>query len=161
MAVLTILCDSREQKPWAFDGYPVETEEVTLTTGDYSLAEACYHDERLDTYRPTFAVERKSGSDFLHSITHRRDEFKAEIKRAVGWDEPLKVNIESPWQAFQNRYSEVLRYRDVYPNQIQGTVSEWEKWYNVEFHFFADRQTAEQDAFDTLMTWYRTEQYTR
>lgn len=159
MAVLTILADNREQKGWNFSGYPVEVENVTLETGDYSIPEACDYDDRLDTYIPHFAVERKSGSDFLQSITHGRERFKAEIKRAAEWDDALKVNISEPWQTFQNRYSDLLKYRKVYPNQIAGTVREWEKYYNVEFHFFPSREAAEQDTFDTLMTYFRGYQY--
>lgn len=159
MAVFTILSDSREQKPFTFEGYPVETETVTLETGDYTLEDACDYDDRLDTYRPRFAVERKSPSDFLHSITHRREQFKAEIKRAADWDDPLRVVVEAPWQVFMNRYSDVLKYRKVYPNQIEGTVKTWERYYNVEFEFADSRTMAEQKAFDFLMTWYRAHQY--
>ncbi|AGC34341.1 ERCC4 endonuclease [Halorubrum virus HRTV-11] len=159
MPVLTILADNREQKGWSFEDYPVEVENVTLETGDYTIPEACDYDERLDTYIPEFAVERKSGQDFLQSITHGRERFKAEIKRAESWDDPLKVNVAEPWTTFQNRYSELLKFRKVYPNQIAGTVREWEKWYNVGFHFYPNRAAAEQDTFDTLMTWYRAHQY--
>ena len=41
MAVFTILVDRREQKPWLFENYPVDTKEVTLETGDYTIAELC------------------------------------------------------------------------------------------------------------------------
>ena len=159
MAVFTILADNREKKGWPFTSYPVEVRNVTLETGDYTIPEVCEYDERLDTYIPKFAVERKSGADFLQSITHHRDRFKAEIKRAEDWDSALKVNVEEPWTTFQNRYSDLLKFRKVYPNQIEGTVREWEKWYNVEFNFYWDRAEAEQDTFDTLMTLYRAYQY--
>lgn len=156
MAVFTVLCDNREQKPYHFDGYPVDTENVTLKTGDYTLAQFCEYDAEHDTYHPTKAVERKAPSDFLGSITGDRDRFKDEIKRASDWDEPMKVVVEAPWSQFQNRYSDVLQYRKVYPNQIEGTVREWEKWYNVEFDFHPSRLMAEQATFDCLMTAYRT-----
>jgi hypothetical protein len=69
------------------------------------------------------------------------------------------VYVEAPWDDFQNRYSEVLKYRKVYPNQIKGTVREWEKYYNVTFDFYQSRLKAEQSAFDYLMTAYRAAQY--
>jgi len=159
MAVFTILVDNREQKPWLFEGYPVETRNVTLKTGDYTLEQFCEYDDANDTYIPNLAVERKAPSDFLGSITGGRERFKGEIKRAEDWDDELKVYVEAPWDDFQNRYSEVLKYRKVYPNQIKGTVREWEKYYNVTFDFYQSRLKAEQSAFDYLMTAHRAAQY--
>jgi hypothetical protein len=60
MAVFTILVDNREQKPWLFEGYPVETRNVTLKTGDYTLEQFCEYDDANDTYIPNLAVERKA-----------------------------------------------------------------------------------------------------
>lgn len=157
---LTILADNREQKGWNFTNYPVELHNTTLATGDYAIPQLCDYDNRLDTYEPHFAVERKSGSDFLQSITHSRTRFQDEIKRATGWDEPLMVHVEEPWQNFQNRYSDVLRYRKIYPSQIEGTVNSWQEHYNVDFKFFSSRREAEQATFDALMTAYRAQQYT-
>lgn len=151
MAFFTVLSDNRERKPWPFTDYNVDVERVTLHTGDYTLAQFCEYDPENDTYHPTCAVERKAPSDFLGSITNDRERFKKEIKRARSWDDELKVYVEAPWAAFQNRYSDVLKYRKVYPNQIEGTVSEWEKWYNVTFEFYDSRAAAEQAAFDYLM----------
>ena len=158
MSVFTILEDSREQKGWPFAEYPVEVQTVTLRTGDYTIPEVCGYDDENDTYLPRLAVERKSGGDFLHSITHSRDRFKDEIRRADEWAEPLHVNVEEPWESFQNRYSDILKYRKVYPNQIAGTVSSWSEHYNVTFRFYPNRAAAERDTFDRLMTWYRTHQ---
>ncbi|WP_372611693.1 ERCC4 domain-containing protein [Halomonas sp.] len=157
MSVFAILVDNREQKPWTFDGYPVETRSVTLETADYTLERFCDYDEENDTYIPELGVERKAPSDFLNSITHGRERFKSEIIRAEYWDDELQVIIEAPWSKFQNRYSDVLKYRKVYPNQISGTVEEWEKWYNVVFQFADSRLIAERDCLRYLMTAYRND----
>lgn len=154
MTLLDVLVDSREQKPWTFQGYPVTTREVTLRTGDYTLAELCDYDPEVDTYHPQYAVERKSGKDFLGSMTHRREAFKAEIKRAADWPEAMEVLVETPWETFADE-RDFMRYRDVHPNQIKGSKDSWEKWYNVEFTFCRDRAAAEQEAFDTLLGWAR------
>lgn len=154
MALTTILVDSREQKPWTFTGYPVTTREVTLRTGDYTLEQFCDHDPDADTYYPQLAVERKSGPDLLQSMTHRREDFKAEIKRAAEWPDELQVIVEEPWDTYAEQTG-FMQYRDVHPNQIEGTIDAWEKHYNVEFSFTADRATAERDAFDQLITWLR------
>lgn len=157
MPIVTILGDTREQKGYTFDRYPVEFETATLSTGDYTIAEFCDHDESLDTYHPRFAIERKAPNDLLSSITgDARERFKAEIKRASEWPEPLKVVVEAPWSMFENNHG-VMQYRGLTPAQVTGTVREWSEYYNVEFHFFSDRHSAEQFAFDELITCYRTQ----
>ena len=79
----TILRDTRERRPWTFDGCAVETRDVTLSTGDYAVPAHCTRDTETDTYHPRFAVERKTGHDFLTSLT--RDRFEAELRRADDW----------------------------------------------------------------------------
>lgn len=154
MTLTTILCDTREQKGYDFEGYPVETDRVTLTTGDYTLAEFCEHDDDLDTYHPTLAVERKSAGDFLSSITADRKRFKNEIKRAEDWNEPLEVVVEEPWTTFTHNLN-LMQYRDISPENVEATIQTWAEHYNVNFHFFADRVTAERFTYDTLMAWLR------
>ena len=154
MPLCVILCDSREQKGYDFQRYPVATETATLTTGDYTLAEFCDYDADLDTYHPYFAVERKNANDFLSSISSNRERFKEEIKRASDWNEPLKVVVEAPWTVFTNNHGP-MEYRSLTPSQVEGTVREWSKYYNVSFHFASDRTAAEQYTFDELVTRYR------
>jgi len=82
MKLTTVLRDNRERRPWAFRHCPVDTTDVTLSTGDYTIAEYCSHDEKRNTYHPRFAIERKTGHDFLNAITWDRERFEAEIDRA-------------------------------------------------------------------------------
>ena len=86
----TVQRDTREQRPWGFDDLPVETRDVTLSTGDYTVPAYCTHDPEFDTYRPHFAVERKSGQDFLTAITWERDRFERELRRAAEWQFPSR-----------------------------------------------------------------------
>lgn len=155
MALTTVLVDNREQQPYEFDGYPVATEAVTLRTGDYTLEEFCNYDEDNDTYIPRLCIERKSGQDLLQSVTHDRDRFKDEIKRAKGWPAPMVVLIEEPWETFRDE-KDFMMYRDVHPNQIEGTIDSWSNYYNVEFDFLSDRNECEREAFDRLVTWLRS-----
>ena len=142
MSEFTILVDSREQKPFTFEGYSVETEEATLETGDYAV-KGKYGESG-------FAVERKAKSDFLNSITHERDRFEREIERADGWNAPLPVVVEAPWLEFtQGNY-----YRDINPNSIIGTVEKWPNYYNVDFFFSDSREEAESKTFDFLKWWF-------
>ncbi|MEF8842980.1 MAG: ERCC4 domain-containing protein [Haloarculaceae archaeon] len=146
----TILRDTREQRPWAFDGCGVETRDVTLSTGDYAVPSYCTHDAEPDTYHPAFAVERKSGQDFLDSLTHGRDRFEAELQRASGWSRPLAVVVETSWETLL-RGRGCMAWRDVHPNQVVGTVSAWSRHYNVVFRFTETRRRAELCAFLLLV----------
>lgn len=130
-----ILRDTRERRPWDFEDYPVEIRDVTLSTGDYALPAHCTHDPDTDTYHPQFAVERKSGHDFLTGLTWERDRFEREIQRAAQWTQPLSVVIETSYQTLLCDRG-CMVWRDVHPNQIAGTIVAWARRYNVAFPLF-------------------------
>jgi len=146
----TILRDTRERRAWTFDGCGVETRDVTLSTGDYAVPGACDHDPERDTYHPAFAVERKSGHDFLDALTWERDRFESELQRAAEWSQPLCVVVETSWETILRKQGELAR-RDVHPNQVVGTVSAWTRRYNVAFRFTETRRRAELCAFLLLV----------
>ncbi|RLM94991.1 ERCC4 domain-containing protein [Haloarcula sp. Atlit-7R] len=146
----TVLRDTREQQPWTFDECAVETRDVTLSTGDYAIPADCTHDPEADTYYPRFAVERKSGHDFLTSLTWERDRFTAELRRADEWSRPIAVVVETSWQTLL-RNRGCMAWRDIHPNQIVGTLSTWVRHYNVAFHFLESRQRAERCALLLLV----------
>lgn len=146
----TILRDTREQRPWEFEEFPVETRDATLSTGDYAVPIHCTHDPKTDTYHPQFAVERKSGHDFLTALTWERERFKRELKRAALWPRPLPVVVESSWQSLLRNRGCMAR-RDIHPSQVAGTVGAWGKHYNVAFHFTETRRQAEHCAFLLLV----------
>jgi ERCC4-type nuclease len=146
----TVLRDTREQRPWTFDGCGVETRDVTLSTGDYAVPADCTHDPESDTYHPQFAVERKSGHDFLTTLTWERDRFTSELRRAGEWPQPLVVVVETPWEALL-RNRGCMAWRNVHPNQIVGTLSAWTRHYNVTFRFVDTRRHAELCAFLLLV----------
>jgi hypothetical protein len=155
MIELTILRDTREQKPWEFKNQPTEIEDVTLETGDYTLAEFCEYDSDLDTYYPEYGIERKSGDDFVNSIGNNRDRFKEEIKRAGDWDSPLLVLIEDTKNPGRYSDNHFLNFTQMDRGQIFGTVESWERHYNVSFQFAGSRTKAQQIAHDTLLTQLR------
>ena len=146
----TILRDTRERRPWTFDGCAVETRDVTLSTGDYAVPAHCTRDPETGTYHPRFAVERKSGHDLLTSLTRDRERFEAELRRAAEWPRPLTVVVETSWEGLL-RNRGCMRWRDVHPNQVAGTVSAWASRYNVAFRFTETRRRAELCAFLLLV----------
>ena len=146
----TVLRDTREQRPWTFDGCGVDTRDVTLSTGDYAVPMDCTHDAKVDTYHPKFAVERKSGHDFLTALTWERERFTSELQRAAEWPQPLAVVVETSWQTLL-RNRGCMQQREVHPNQIVGTLSAWTRHYNVVFRFTESRRRAELCAYLLLV----------
>ncbi|PSQ11215.1 hypothetical protein BRC93_06215 [Halobacteriales archaeon QS_5_70_15] len=152
----TIRRDNRERRPWTFDGCAVETCDVTLSTGDYAVPSHCTRDPETDTYRPRFAIERKTGHDFLTSLTRDRERFESELRRADDWPRSLAVVVETSWEdLLRNRGC--MRWRDVHPNQVAGTVSAWAQHHNVSFRFTETRGRAELCAFLLLVRHSLTE----
>lgn len=133
----TIVRDSREKKPYSFDGYDVVTKK--LDTGDYTI----------EGYEDVFAVERKSLPDLLKSITWDRDRFKNEIVRA---DELLGfvVVIEADVQTVLNWNYD----RKVHPNSVIGTIENWSSYHNVDFEWCGDRRNGESKTVENLERWH-------
>ena len=67
---MVIVIDTREQRPWSFPPH-IDVETGTLHTGDYAIK----GDEA------NFAVERKSGDDFVATVSSGWPRFCREIKR--------------------------------------------------------------------------------
>jgi len=156
MTTLEVLRDNREQKGWGFENQDVTIRDETLSTGDYTLEVFCDHDITRDTYIPSFAIERKSGDDFVSSITSDRERFKSEIKRASDWDRPLCVIIEEPRKPSRYQDSHYLDFYNITEPQVLGIVETWEECYNVQFSFARSRELAQQQAYDTLSMWLRS-----
>jgi ERCC4-type nuclease len=128
--MIRYLIDSREQKPYCFAGSATETK--ALSTGDYSV-------EFLDqSYEDQIAIERKSLSDFIGSITQGRERFEKEMKRG----KTLKlffVVIEGSWDDI---YTENYRSR-IPANSVINTILGWQVKYNVKFILAENRDRAE------------------
>lgn len=152
MQIETIIRDNREQLPYKFEHVPVEVEDATLRTGDYSLPQLCDWDDENGTYLPYFAIERKTGEDFLRSISTDRERFKAEIKRAADWEENLLVVVEDSWTVFTHNLA-YMGKSNVTTNQVEGTVDSWTEHYNVNFFFAGSRNNGERHTFETLTNW--------
>lgn len=65
-AVMRLIIDSREQAPYDFATYDVDTEPGTLHTGDYSLA----------GFEDRVAIERKSLDDLIACLCVGRERFE-------------------------------------------------------------------------------------
>lgn len=86
---MVIIIDTREQRPWAFPP-DVAVEIGTLRTGDYALQ----GDE-------AFAIERKSGDDFVGTISTGWHRFVKELNRMDAANFAAKVVIvETDFETF-------------------------------------------------------------
>lgn len=82
---LRIVCDSREQCPFRFEGYPVEVETGALASADYSL----------HGFTDRIGIERKSMQDLIHCLGPDRERFSRELQRLKAYDSSAVV-IEQP-----------------------------------------------------------------
>lgn len=143
---IPLVVDSRERKPYEFDGYN-QVLEKTLETGDYTL----------DGFEDVFAVERKTLDDLAKSLGADRDRFENEIRRAQAFHE-FAVVIEAPREhvyAFAGTGNSPHYYSGIYPNSIIGTVEQWPQKYSpLEFYWCGDRDGGEQKTLELLSKWY-------
>jgi len=144
MSSFTIFVDDREQKPYKFNRYPVNTEDKRLETADYCVKGDGIEGET--DFIPHYGVERKSGKDFLNSITWERDRFEDELARADNFYKRMPVVVEEPWPYFENEQY----YKNVGVNSIKGTIDCHPEMFNIDYFFNRDRQKAEQLTFEFL-----------
>ena len=119
----TIIIDTREQQPYEFKG--LITERATLKTGDYSVK----------GHENTFAIERKSLNDWVHSITQDRDRFEREIKRAKESLMFFAIIIESDMRKV---WKEKL-FSKVSKASIVNTAILWQMRYNIPIIWGSNR----------------------
>lgn len=134
----TIVIDSREQTPLAFERLPFEA--GTLYSGDYSIR----------GFEDVFAVERKSINDLVGSLSTGRDRFERELHRLRGYAFSrllvvgTRFDIESrsyrsrmnpkavlhSINAFEARYIPIIW--EPTPKQAAETVERWAFWFHRE-----------------------------
>jgi ERCC4-type nuclease len=74
---MKILIDTREQMPFIFNGYEVDSESATLPVGDYSLP----------GFEDRVSIERKSLNDLLGCLMNsNRDRFERELAKGRHYD---------------------------------------------------------------------------
>ncbi|MGD9874513.1 MAG: ERCC4 domain-containing protein [Kiritimatiellia bacterium] len=138
--VLNIVCDSREQLPFAFAGYPVEVTTGTLEAGDYSLS----------GFTRRIAIERKALSDLVGCLGGERDRFERELARLRGYDFAAVV-VEAPAELLQQgRYLGKLDCKAAWQS-----VLAFSQRYRLPFYFCRDRDEAEAVCLDLLRHYAR------
>ena len=124
---VTIVVDTREQRPWEFPRERVETVRRALPVGDYSLVGL---EDRV-------TVERKTLDDLVRSVTHDRSRFWRELDRMGGFDAACVV-VEANLSDLVAR-----RYRSrAHPNAVLGSVTSMALVHRVPTFFCSNRRLA-------------------
>lgn len=124
---ITIIVDTREQAPLEFWGEHVTVERATLPEGDYSA-------RGLEGFA---AIERKSISDLIGSLTHDRERFKRELERLRTYAFRTLV-VEGPMADIA---AGAYRSRAL-PQSILGSVAALSVDFGLPVLFCDDRRTA-------------------
>jgi DNA excision repair protein ERCC-4 len=120
---LTIVIDSREQKPYPFDN--IKAVKCGLNTGDYSIL-------GLEQY---ICLERKELSDIISCMTSGRERFQRELLRMKAYPKRCIV-IESNWvDIVTGNYRSKLN-----PLSAQNSIISWMNQFNIPFFFSGDRE---------------------
>ena len=138
-----IITDTREKLPYDFVTHRGPVEASALETGDYTI----------EGFEDVFAVERKSLSDLLRTVTWGRKNFQAELNRAADLAEFVVV-IEAYPDDLNDHIEEYGR--KVHPNSIFGSLKAWEEYQGVPFYWCGSRKNAEQVTLDLLTEWHDT-----
>jgi ERCC4-type nuclease len=124
---MTVVVDTREQEPYAFDPAVATVVRRALPAGDYSLA----------GHETVVAIERKSGDDFVASIINARERFGRELRLLGAYDLGCIV-VEASLDDIVAR-----RYRTgAHPNAVLGATWSIIVDYGVPVFFCGDRQLA-------------------
>ncbi len=152
MTKFTIVVDTREQKPWTFQGFEadardkyaeilVQTERGTLVTGDYSIKGL---EDRV-------TIERKSLNDAFGTFGGDRDRWERELCRLqeVGC---ASVIVEAGWSSVLRADRPLsTKGRCFTPKMFYRSVISWQiKFSNVHWWFAPTARFAERTCFRIL-----------
>lgn len=153
----TLVVDTREKRPWFQAPVRVEgryrTTIVTqpiktamLTAGDYSVGGM----ERI------VAIERKSCSDLLSTITRGRKRFEKALARLQEFQWSAVI-VECDWGEMV-KY--IHKFTNIDPNSVDGSILAWlVRFPTVHWIFRTTRALAEVTAWKALdRVWQETEE---
>jgi DNA excision repair protein ERCC-4 len=134
-----LVVDTREQRSWEM-WLSREAHRVTLETGDYSLL-GC---------EDWICVERKSLDDLVGCLTHSRERFKRELRRAS--------RIRDFYVIIEATYADLLggKYQsDMSPKSAWESVIALQQRYNIPFLFAGGARVAARLCESILMRWWK------
>lgn len=155
---MTILVDSREQKPYRFADVTrrqpakeyLAVKTVALPTGDYSVES---WDATDDSKR--IIIERKSLADLYATLTTGRPRFIREVERMTNFGYAAIV-IESDLSAILDPNPHLLHPTRANPRSIFGSLFAISQRYGICVWPCPSRDFAEQLTYRLLERWHRS-----
>lgn len=158
IAPFTIIVDTREQRPWSFQGFKtsndrellVMCERDTLSTGDYTIK----------FFKDDITIERKSLDDAYNTFGANRDRWERELQRLARFRCALVI-VEASWDSIMAVEREPsAKGHSFSPNAFRGSITAWRLDYpNVQWEFAPSVRFAEFQAFDYLQkAWKRRDE---
>lgn len=138
---MKILIDSREQRPFNFSRYDIETEVRTLSIGDYSLP----------GFEDKISIERKTINDLIGCLKGKgRNRFERKLAKARHY-ELFTVLCEFNLSDLTNgNYKSQMK-----PHSTLQSVLAFQVRYGVPFTFCGSRSAAEYTCYWLLQKYLR------
>lgn len=137
---MTIIVDTREQRPWTFSG-PFRIERAALPAGDYSIA----------GFETSVAIERKTLDDYVQSLILHRERFKRECERHRSYELKAIIVEADAGDVFAHAYRSKAA-----PNAVIATGLAFLQDYGVATIWAGNREHAEHMAETMLRRFHRT-----
>ena len=122
-----MLVDTREQEPYSFDPRVAVVERRALPAGDYSVT----------GLEGVVAVERKTLDDFVSTVIHSRERFRAELQKLAAYRAACVVVEAGITDILQRRYR-----GEAHPNAVLGNALSIILDYRIPVFFCSNRQAA-------------------
>ena len=132
---MKLLVDTREQKPFSFARFQVDTERVTLPAGDYSLP----------GFEDKVAIERKELNDLIGCLCTGRDRFERELSKLRFYDLAAVVVEATLDDVSKGRYRSEMK-----PQAALQSVFAFQVRYRVPFVWAGNRAGAQYATFSLL-----------
>lgn len=150
-SVPCILIDRREQIPYTFSDYNIQTIPATLDAGDYSVA--IQKGDELIRYDNEISIERKSSENFVSDLSssENRARFEESVIRGSKLLRFYAVFIEGSQIDIEN-----MKYEGrIIPKSIINTKIGWQVKHRVSIEFCVNRFNAEYHTYTTLMMFLK------
>lgn len=149
-SVACVLVDNREQQPYLFTDYGIETIPATLHTGDYSVA--VRKGDELIRYDSEIAIERKTLDNFIGDISNKenRERFEDSVRRGSLMRYYSVIIEGSELDIIQKQYESQIN-----PKSVLNTKLGWSIRYRVPIEFAVNRTNAEYWTYNLLMLFLK------
>jgi ERCC4-type nuclease len=134
----TIIVDSREQLPFDFERFGVETVRQGLTAGDYQIVGI-----------PGVTIERKTGPDLYSCMSTGRDRFERELERLREYEFSAVVCENTEGDLLSGAYGRMSA------KSIKATLVAWMTRFPTHWVFCPTRCWAEKTTFLILERFAR------